>query len=82
MHGAYICTNPLYCVVFYNYLEVWIYSINGQFIKLRQVESLVTPVILVDSQHRENLIVIQNNGLQMLELPELNVISTLPVPQK
>jgi hypothetical protein len=37
VHGSYICTNPLYCIVLFNLLEVYIYSINGQFLKLRQV---------------------------------------------
>lgn len=50
--GAFICTNPLYCILFYNSLEVWVYSINGQFLKLRQVESMTNPVIVVDSHHR------------------------------
>lgn len=37
VHGSYICSNPLYCVIFFNSLEVYIYSINGQFLKLRQI---------------------------------------------
>ena len=35
--GSYIITNPLYCVVFYNLLEINIYSVNGQFLKSKQI---------------------------------------------
>lgn len=37
VNGSFICTNPLYCVVFFNSLEFYVYSINGQFLKLRQI---------------------------------------------
>ena len=71
VQGSYICTNPIYCVVFYNSLEVYIYTINGQFLKLRQTENIIAPIIMVDWMHRENVLVLEPDGLLVLKLPEL-----------
>ena len=35
--GSYIVTNPLACLVFYNAFEVYVYSINGQLLKIKQI---------------------------------------------
>ena len=71
MYGSFICTNPLYCVLFYNLLEVIVYSINGQFLKLKQIESLVEPILIVDDKKRENILFLQPSGLSLLSLPDL-----------
>ena len=82
VQGSYICTNPIYCVVFFNSLEVYIYSINGQFLKLRQIENVVTPILMVDHMHRENVLVLEPNALLVLKVPELETVCSIPVPNK
>jgi hypothetical protein len=47
--GSFLVTNPLYCIVYYNLLEVHVSSVNGQFLKSKQIE-LVAPPIVVTGQ--------------------------------
>jgi hypothetical protein len=35
--GCLLCCEPLFCVVFYNALELHSYSVNGQLLKVRQI---------------------------------------------
>jgi hypothetical protein len=56
-------------VVFYNSLQVYIYSINGQFLKLRQVENVVNPILMVDYMLRENVLVLDKNGILVFKVP-------------
>lgn len=48
-----------------------VYSINGQFLKLKQVESLIEPILIIDEKKRENLLILQPNGLFLLKVPDL-----------
>jgi hypothetical protein len=43
IEGSILCPEPLFCVVFYNALEMNCYSINGQLLKTRQTELSVSP---------------------------------------
>lgn len=37
IEGCLICCELLFCIVFYNALELQSYSVNGQLLKIRQI---------------------------------------------
>lgn len=46
------------------------------------MENIINPVIMVDNMHRENVLVLQPNGLLVLKVPELETVCSIPIPNK
>lgn len=43
VEGALLCPDPLFCLIYYNSLELCSYSINGQLLTLKQAEVALPP---------------------------------------
>lgn len=80
--GCLLCCEPLFCIVFYNALELYSYSVNGQLLKVKQIEMILPPHKLKDDNFNEYIAVIEDKKLVIYSIPFLEPIRVISLPNK
>lgn len=80
--GAILCPDPLFCLIFYNSLEICSYSINGQLLKLKQTEIALPPQKIRGENFTDLVASVEGNKLVIYSTPFLEVVNTIKLPNK